>query len=66
MQDDSVLSRQSHHRLAPGDVLEDRWAIAASGHCYDIALRCASFGRRWAGHVETGKVSRSDPALGAG
>jgi phospholipase C len=53
------------HHLAPGDVIEDRWAIAASGHWYDIELRCGSFARRWAGHIETGETSRSDPALGA-
>jgi phospholipase C len=51
-------------RLAPGNMIEDRWAIAASSHWYDIALRCGAFARRWAGHVETGQPGRSDPALG--
>jgi phospholipase C len=61
------LAQESRpHHLAPGEMIEDRWVIAASGHWYDIALRCASFGRRWAGHVETGEESQSDPALGAG
>lgn len=52
------------HRLAPGDEVEDRWAIAASGHWYDIELHCGDLIRRWAGHIETGNPSHSDPALG--
>ena len=59
-------SRQGarRYRLAPGAGMEDRWAIAANGHWYDIALRSGRMLRRWAGHVETGKPSHSDPALG--
>jgi phospholipase C len=53
------------HMLAPGDMVEDRWAIAASGHWYDIELRCGGLTRRWAGHIETGNPSHSDPALGS-
>src|SRR6202012_148536 len=52
-----------HHMRAPGDMVEDRWAIAASGHWYDIELRCGGLARRWAGHIETGSPSHSDPAL---
>jgi len=51
------------HRLAPGAMIEDRWAIAAGGHWYDIGLQCGNHIRRWAGHIETGKTSSSDPAL---
>ncbi|HUE65191.1 MAG TPA: phospholipase C, phosphocholine-specific [Rhizomicrobium sp.] len=54
-----------HHRLAPGEVIEDRWPIADSGHWYDIELRCGGLHRRWAGHIETGRTSQSDPGLGA-
>jgi phospholipase C len=52
-----------HHRLSPGESLSDRWPIAASDHWYDIELRSGDFRRRWAGHMETGQPSRSDPAL---
>jgi len=52
------------HTLAPGETIEDRWAISASGHWYDIALDSGSLQRRWAGHIETGAISHSDPALG--
>ena len=54
----------SSHCLAPGETREDRWAISSSGHWYDIALRSGNLQRRWAGHVETGEVSHSDPAIG--
>jgi phospholipase C len=60
-----LASASRHLHLAPGAVIEDRWAIAASGHWYDIELRCGGLGRRWAGHIETGSVSHSDPAFGA-
>ncbi|HEX4269787.1 MAG TPA: phospholipase C, phosphocholine-specific [Rhizomicrobium sp.] len=53
------------HTLAPGGAIEDRWAIAASGHWYDIELDCGDLTRRWAGHIETGSASHSDPALGS-
>ena len=53
-----------HHQLMPGAVMEDRWAIAASAHWFDIALQSGGFSRRFAGHIETGKASHSDPALG--
>jgi phospholipase C len=52
------------HRLSPAQSLEDRWAIAASDHWYDIELRSGSAVWHWAGHIETGRVSRSDPSLG--
>ena len=53
-----------HHQLMPGAAMEDRWAIAASAHWYDIALQSGGFSQRCAGHIETGKASHSDPALG--
>lgn len=43
-------------------------ALAHSDHWYDISVRVASEPKtesRFAGHVETGKSSRTDPALGA-
>jgi phospholipase C len=53
--------------LAPGQARTLRYPIAASDHWYDFAVDLAgsSWTRRFAGHVETGKPSRSDPALGA-
>src|SRR6185437_6918213 len=51
------------HRIAPGQTVEDRWAIAASDHWYDVELRSGSAVWRLAGHAETGRISRSDPAM---
>ncbi|WP_139052514.1 phospholipase domain-containing protein, partial [Xanthomonas cannabis] len=41
-------------------------ALAASDHWYDVVVEQpgAAFRRRLAGHLETGRPSRSDPALG--
>jgi phospholipase C len=43
------------------------WSLASSGQWYDFAVTCDSdkaFYRRFAGRVETGKHSVSDPAMG--
>ena len=52
--------------LAAGHTLVDLWSIAASGHWYDLTVTVEddpAFIRRLAGHIETGRPSRSDPAL---
>jgi phospholipase C len=55
------------HLLAPNATLEDSWAIASTAHWYDLSVTTASdadYRRRFAGHVETGQPSLSDPLLG--
>ena len=52
------------HRVASGKTLSDRWDIAARDHWYDLMLTAGAQSWRFSGHVETGKISRSDPALG--
>ena len=52
--------------VAAGSSTEDRWPIASSAHWYDVSVRLAGdteYLRRFAGHVETGRPSMSDPAL---
>jgi phospholipase C len=54
------------HALAPGAEITDLWPIAEAAHWYDVSVTLAEdprFLRRLAGHVETGRPSRSDPAL---
>jgi len=54
-------------RLAPGAEVVDAWRIDAAGHWYDVQVTLAEdprYLRRIAGHIETGRPSRSDPALG--
>jgi phospholipase C len=52
--------------LAAGATQTLRYPIAASDHWYDFAVDIAGsiWTRRFAGHVETGKPSRSDPDFG--
>jgi phospholipase C len=55
------------HAIAPGAHAADAWRIASAGHWYDVTVTLAddpSFLCRLAGHVETGRPSVSDPALG--
>jgi phospholipase C len=50
-----------------GDTAEQHWELADSGRWYDFAVTCdtdASYYRRFAGRVETGQHSVSDPAMG--
>jgi phospholipase C len=54
-------------KVHPGDDVEVDWDLRASYGWYDLTVTSdsdATFKRRFAGHVETGKVSASDPALG--
>ena len=53
--------------VEPGAVGEMSWALGDSGNWYDFSVRCSAataFVRRFAGRVETGRDSVSDPAMG--
>ena len=53
--------------VAPGAQESLHWELAGSGRWYDFEVRCsadAAFRRRFAGRVETGEHSVSDPAMG--
>ena len=54
-----------HHTLAGGASLSDAWSVKDSAGWYDLAVTVggsATFLRRLAGRVETGRPSTSDPA----
>ncbi len=53
--------------VAGGATSEQHWQLADSGRWYDFAVTCdadPTYYRRFAGRVETGKHSISDPAMG--
>ena len=53
--------------LAAGASRSILWDVSRSGNWYDIAITAeGGFVRRFAGRLETGKDSVSDPAMGAG
>lgn len=57
----------TEHPLAAGASLTLTWPLADSDHWYDLNLTSSHdrrYLRRIAGHVETGRPSVSDPALG--
>lgn len=61
-------TRQLHlYSLRAGELWQQRWALAASHGWYDLDVRCATepgFRRHFAGHLERGTNSRSDPHFG--
>ncbi|HEX7340422.1 MAG TPA: phospholipase C, phosphocholine-specific [Rhodanobacteraceae bacterium] len=61
-------SRLVSRTLAPGAQTRIDIDASASFNWYDLAVRCTErpgFAVQWAGHLETGHDSVSDPALGA-
>ena len=53
--------------VSGGGASEQHWELAASGQWYDFVVTCdadASYYRRFAGRVETGRHTISDPAMG--
>lgn len=53
--------------IKAGTTVEDRWNLAASAGWFDLSVTLgtnANYLRRFAGHLETGKPSTSDPLLG--
>ncbi len=54
-------------KASPGQAARSRWSLAASDGWYDIVVTSpATPGliHRYAGHLETGRASRTDPAIG--
>jgi len=55
------------HVLRPGQSFRERWSLGSSFGWYDLSVEVdtdENFLRRLAGHVENGRDSMSDPALG--
>jgi phospholipase C len=53
--------------VAPNTATTDSWNLAAADHWYDITVTLKenpAFLRRFAGHLETGRASKTDPAIG--
>ena len=53
--------------VAAGATAEQHWELADSGRWYDFEVTCdadINYYRRFAGRVETGQHSVSDPAMG--
>jgi phospholipase C len=45
---------------------QQNWTLTGSGNWYDFTLTASNFGRRFAGRVETGAPTISDPAMTTG
>ncbi|MEN2793392.1 phospholipase C, phosphocholine-specific [Sphingomonas oligophenolica] len=53
--------------LSPGATATMRYPVTRNDHWYDFVVEIpgSTWSRRFAGHVETGRPSKSDPAIGA-
>jgi phospholipase C len=49
--------------VEPGKVAEHHWSIKESGNWYDFTVTAEGFERRFAGRMENGRASVSDPAM---
>ncbi|KAF1028187.1 MAG: Non-hemolytic phospholipase C [Burkholderia plantarii] len=59
-------ARSRSYALRPGQRVDDYWDLRGSHGWYDLSVSDgtqAGFLRRFAGHVETGRASTSDPAI---
>ncbi|MEJ0064655.1 MAG: phospholipase C, phosphocholine-specific [Caulobacteraceae bacterium] len=55
------------HQLQAGQTLTDGWRIEGAAHWYDLIVTSDAdprWSRRLSGHMETGRPSLSDPAIG--
>lgn len=50
--------------VAPLRTVERTWSLDFSGGWYDFTVTAGAFERRFAGRMETGQDSVSDPAMG--
>ena len=60
-------SRQRMIAVGPGQSTPIAWNLAASDHWYSLSLAAVeipNYLRRFAGHAETGNISRTDPGIG--
>lgn len=65
--DNSYGELQRTYELMPNSNIEDIWKLSGSSNWYDLSVTVNTddlFLRQFAGHVETGQASTSDPAMG--
>ncbi|WP_236791482.1 phosphocholine-specific phospholipase C [Amycolatopsis sp. GM8] len=58
-------TRPTSYQLRPGDRVTHSVDTGAAAGWYDLSVTAGTFVRRLAGHVETGRITLTDPALGA-
>ena len=51
-------------KVAPGESVERSWSVVRSGHWYDISVEALGFAWRFAGRLETGQHTVTDPLMG--
>lgn len=67
VQDKSYGKTQQSHQVGAGQQMVMQWPLQSSFGWYDLWIQISNFPqfiRKIAGHVETGKTSRTDPSIG--
>ncbi len=65
MTDNAYGARERLLVVPAGARIDEPWVLAASRHWYDLTVTSrddTTFARRYAGHIENGEPSISDPA----
>lgn len=65
---DAYSKEKISHDLKPGEIFTKHWPLTHTFGWYDFTLEVetdSSFQRQIAGHIETGRDSMTDPAIGA-
>jgi phospholipase C len=68
LRDNAYGGAGRHRRIAPDSTVEELWPLAGSNCWYDLTLTIdghPDWRRRFAGHIETDRISSSDPAAQA-
>lgn len=68
LQDKAYGKAPQSYQVAAGQQVEIRWPLQTSFGWYDLWVQASNFPqfiRKIAGHVETGKTSRTDPLIGS-
>jgi phospholipase C len=61
-------NRRRKFTFAPAVSVVDVWNLTSADHWYDLSVTVSddpAFLRRFAGHMETGRPSKTDPSIGA-
>lgn len=58
------LDRVRRFVVPPHKTVERAWNVTRTGHWYDLTVQAEDFERRFAGRLETGRHSVSDPLMG--
>jgi phospholipase C len=61
---DRYSSRRTRLTIKPGETKASRWSLSRTKGWYDLTVGAPNLEYRYAGHLENGEDSISDPGMG--